>query len=58
MSRFRPLGYGTIDFKGVYKVLKQGNYDGVICVELDNPPICNYKAAMDSRNYLRNVLKL
>ncbi|MGI6150314.1 MAG: TIM barrel protein [Firmicutes bacterium] len=58
MLRFRPLGYGTIDFKGVYKVLKERGYDGVICVELDKPPVCNYKAAMDSRAYLHNVLGL
>lgn len=56
MHRFCPLGYGTVDFKGVYKVLKKHGYDGVICVELDNPPVCNYKAAMDSRTYLRNVI--
>ncbi len=58
MKRFLPLGYGTVDFKGVYKVLKKHGYDGVICVELDSPPVCNYKAAMDSRNYLHNVLGL
>lgn len=58
MARFMPLGQGTIDFKGVYKVLKKHGYDGVICVELDKPPICNYKAAMDSRNYIHNVLGL
>lgn len=56
MKRFAPLGYGTIDFKGVYNVLKKNGYDGVICVELDRPPVCNYKAAMDSRIYLRNVI--
>lgn len=58
MNRFCPLGYGTVDFKGVHKVLKNHGYDGVICVELDKPPVCNYKAAMDSRNYLHNVLGL
>lgn len=58
MNRFCPLGYGTVDFKGVYKVLKNAGYDGVLCVELDNPPVCNYKAAMDSRNYIHNVLHL
>ncbi|NMB00642.1 MAG: TIM barrel protein [Firmicutes bacterium] len=56
MRRFRTLGYGVIDFKGVYKVLKNHGYDGVLCVELDNPPVCNYKAAMDSRRYLHNVI--
>lgn len=58
MKRFRPLGYGTIDFKGIYKVLKNNGYTGVLCVEVDNPPVCNYKAAMDSRRYLRDVLGL
>jgi inosose dehydratase len=58
MARFCTLGYGIVDFKGVYKVLKKHGYDGVLCVELDNPPVCNYKAAMDSRRYIHNVLGL
>ena len=58
MKRFRPLGVGTVDFKGVYNVLKQKGYDGVICVELDSPLVCNYKSAMISREYLRNTLGL
>ena len=35
MARFCTLGYGIVDFKGVYKVLKKHGYDGVLCVELD-----------------------
>ena len=58
MARFCTLGYGIVDFKGVYKVLKKHGYDGVLCVELDNPPVCNYKAAIDSRRYIHNVLGL
>ena len=58
MARFRPLGVGTCDFKGIHKVLKKNNYNGVICVELDNPPVCNYKAAMVSRHYLYDTLGL
>lgn len=58
MARFCTLGYGIVDFRGVYKVLKKHGYDGVLCVELDNPPVCNYKAAMDSRRYIHNVLGL
>lgn len=58
LKRFLPLGYGTIDFNGVYKALKAIGYDGVICVELDNPPVCNYHAAMVSRQYIRSVLSL
>ena len=56
MDRFLPLGMGTVDFKGVYDALKEGGFNGIMCVELDNPPVCNYHAAMTSRNYLHNVL--
>ncbi len=58
MRRFRPLGVGTVDFKGIYKTLKKNGYDGVICVELDSQPVCNYKSAMVSRRYLHDVLGL
>lgn len=58
MERFLPLGMGTVDFKGVYGVLRAAGYDGLLCVEQDRPPVCNYKAAMVSREYLHNVLGL
>lgn len=58
MNRFLPLGMGTVDFKGVYKALKDSGYDGVLCVEQDKQPICNYKSAMVSRRYLHDVLHL
>lgn len=58
MGSFRALGLGTVDFKGVYGVLKAGGYDGVMCVELDNPEVCNYNSAEISRKYIKNVLKL
>ncbi|HEX2946088.1 MAG TPA: sugar phosphate isomerase/epimerase family protein [Clostridia bacterium] len=58
MRRFLPLGYGCVDFKGFVNSLKEEGYDGILCVELDYQPVCNYKSAMDSRNYLRNVLGL
>lgn len=58
MRRFLPLGYGCIDFKGFVNALKEEGYDGILCVELDYQPVCNYKSAMDSRNYLKNVLGL
>ena len=58
MFRFRPLGYGTIDFRGVYESLKAGGYDGTLCVELDKQPICNFHSAMISRQYIQNVLGL
>jgi len=58
MRRFRPLGYGCIDFKGVVNALKAVGFDDILCVELDYQPVCNYKSAMISREYIHNVLKL
>lgn len=56
MDAFCELGVGTIDFRGVHKALKAGGYEGVLCVELDKRPVCNYKSAMISRNYLKDAL--
>ena len=56
MNRFRAVGQGTVDFKGVYKKLKEVGYDGTICVELDYPIICNYQSAQTSRQYIHDVL--
>ena len=56
MKRFLPLGYGCVDLKGVVTALKESGYDGILCVELDYQPVCNYKSAMDSRSYIHNVL--
>ena len=58
MSRFRPLGFGAIDFRSFYDELKAGGYDGVLCVELDKQPICNFHSAMVSRQYIKSVLEL
>ncbi len=58
MQSFCELGVGTIDFRGIYRVLREGGYDGVLCVELDSRPVCNYKSAMISRQYLHNALGL
>jgi len=56
MKAFCELGIGTVDFRGVHKALKEHGYDGVLCVELDHRPVCNYKSAMISRQYLHNAL--
>jgi inosose dehydratase len=56
MARFLPLGWGTVDFKGVLKSLRKHGYDGVLCVELDKQPVCNYHSAMVSRRYLHDAL--
>ena len=58
MKAFCELGIGTVDFRGVHRVLKEGGWDGVLCVELDSRPVCNYKSAMISRQYLHNALGL
>lgn len=58
MNRFRALGQGTVDFKGVYKKLQEIGYDGVLCVELDYPIICNYQSALTSRQYIHDVMGL
>lgn len=58
MSTFRALGLGTVDFRGVYEALQEVGYDGILCVELDNPAICNYNSAEISRKYIKNVLGL
>lgn len=58
MDRFRPLGMGTVDFKGIYMMLKKHGYNGVLCVEQDKQPVCNYKSAMVSRHYIHDVLGL
>ena len=58
MNRFVALGLGTVDFKGVLNALKNHGYDGVLCVELDRRPVCNYRSAQISREYLHNVLGL
>lgn len=58
MHAFCELGIGTVDFRGVHAALKEAGYDGVLCVELDRRPVCNYKSAMISRQYLHNALGL
>lgn len=58
MRAFRALGLGTVDFKEVYETLKEVGYEGVLCVELDFPEVCNFHSAMTSRKYIRDVFKL
>jgi inosose dehydratase len=56
MATFRALGLGTVNFPAVKAALEAIGYDGVMCVELDNPPVCNYNSAEISRKYIRNSL--
>lgn len=56
MASFRALGHGTIDFPAVKAALMEVGFDGVLCVELDQPEVCNFHSAEVSRIYLRDVL--
>lgn len=58
MGTFRALGHGTVDFPAVKAALEEVGFDGVLCVELDRPEVCNFHSAEVSRIYLRDVLKI
>lgn len=58
MASFRALGHGTVNFPEVKAALEEVGYDGVLCVELDNPEVCNFHSAEVSRIYIKDVLKL
>ncbi len=55
MASFRALGHGTVDFPAVKAALEEAGFDGVLCVELDRPEVCNFHSAEVSRIYLRDV---
>lgn len=58
MASFRALGHGTVNFPAVKAALEEVGYDGVLCVELDRPEVCNFHSAEVSRIYLKDVLGL
>ena len=58
MGSFRALGHGTVNFPAVKAALEEEGFDGVICVELDRPEVCNFHSAEVSRIYIRDVLGL
>ena len=58
MATFRALGHGNVSFPAVKKALEEVGYDGVLCVELDRPEVCNFHSAEVSRIYIRDVLGL
>lgn len=51
-SNFRELGQGSIDFKRVFKVLKDVDYDGYMCTELDNTRFTNKVSAEMNYKYI------
>ncbi len=58
MASFRALGHGTVNFPAIKAALEAEGYDGVLCVELDRPEVCNFHSAEVSRIYIRDVLGL
>jgi len=58
MATFRALGHGMVNFPEVKAALEEIGYDGVLCVELDCPEVCNFHSAEVSRIYIKDVLKL
>jgi len=58
MAAFRALGHGTVNFQAVKAALEEVGYDGILCVELDRPEVCNFHSAEVSRVYLRDVLQV
>jgi sugar phosphate isomerase/epimerase len=55
-SGFRELGRGLVNYPAIVKILAEAGYEGVLCVELDQPRICGYKSAAISRAYIREEL--
>ena len=54
-----PAGSGIIDMPGVVKALKDANYDGMLCVEIDflkDPQADETKAVEDAVGYLRTLV--
>jgi len=58
MASFRALGHGTVNFPEVKAALEEVGYDGVLCIELDNPEVNNFHSAEVSRIYMKDVLNL
>lgn len=58
IKRCRALGEGIVDFRKVHEILKDHGYDGILCVEVDWPRLCNFDTAQISYRYLHDVLRL
>lgn len=52
-SSFRELGEGAIDFKSVFDVLKSINYDGYLCLELDESRFGHKESAKMNLEYMK-----
>lgn len=52
-SDFLELGNGSVDFKSIFKLLKENGYDGYLTVELDRSRYTNKESARISKRYLK-----
>ena len=57
MSCFHPLGKGTINFPEIFKILDSVNYDGPLCIELDQPPVSNIDSAKYNLEFISKFLE-
>lgn len=53
-SNFRELGKGSVDFRGIFDVLKAAGYNGPLCEELDSAPVSNKESAKNNYNFIVN----
>ena len=53
-SNFCELGQGCVDFKRVFDILKKNQYDGPLCIELDQAPISNAISAKNNFEFMKN----
>ena len=57
-SSFLELGNGNVDFKSIFKLLKENGYDDYLAIELDKSRSTNKESAFISKKYLEDKLDL
>ena len=55
-SSFLELGNGNVDFKSIFKLLKENGYDDYLAIELDKSLSTNKESAQISKRYLEDKL--
>lgn len=53
-TNFAELGTGCVDFRSIFDLLKEANYDGPLCEELDTAPISNAISARNNYHFIAN----
>ncbi len=57
MTCFHELGKGTVNFPEIFKILDGVNYDGPLCIELDEAPVSNIESAKNNYEYLSKFVE-